>query len=426
MSDMVRQAPSVQHDSDSGPFGHEPIEAAAGFVASDDTAPGLVAEGGAVRAPGAAEPPTAVRVTAPIAVGADVGAGEAQVAGPTSVDGGRLQVVTGGRRSRSDVGSETMPETGSGLQNALRRDTSPDMPAADVDDIELLFGDPGDITDPDIATPSAEELQTASATVSGGLSADLAEMDDEAEPTDWKIKAPPGLTYNFHSLDAMLGWAANKSGLDMQVSVDGEDWFEFGSFLEAIRAGLSASRALKIASEGGEVSERIAAITAAPQLSAFDEIQQVDAREVVRRRLAGEAEDDAMFDHDTAEALMGPSDVAAPSEEESGADKDPDQPALDSPEPAAPERRISSPSPVSGQRAPSGPTARAATSVQPEGRRHSGQAQAPGGVQKTPLAAKPKAGLAPVTVVAIFIVLAVIAAGALHFSGLLRIPGLPF
>lgn len=417
VAELVRNAPAAGHDADSGPFEHEPIEGALGFVAAEDTVPGAADEEGGVRAPGAAVPGSA-----------------------------RLQVITGGgRRSRSEVSAETLPEGGTlpekgtlseeGLAmspaRAPRRDTSPHILAAEAEDIEALFGGPGDTTDPEIAPPSAEVLEALSATMGADdleeestwqpddtpavdpASLDSGAVDDEAEPAEWKIKAPPGLTYNFHSLDAMLGWAANKSGLDMQVSVDGHDWHDFGAFLEAIRAGLSATRALRIAGEGGEVSDRIAAITAAPQLSAFDEIQQVDARERVRQRLAGAADEETSVDDDTLETNVADLgldaiEVAAPAP----------APAPTAPAPAAPEP---APRRVSGRSTP------APAATESSKRRVSERARVPSGaMKKTPLAPKAKAGLSPVSVAVIVLVLAVVAAGALHFSGVFRIPGLPF
>ena len=403
VADLVRNAPTAGDDSDSGLFEYEPLEVSSGFVAGEDGGPGAPPEEGGVRAPGAA-----------------------------NTGGARLQVVTGGRRSRSEVSAETLPEGASAASGpqVSRRDTSPHILAAEAEDIEALFGGPGDTTDPEIAPPSAEVLaaltaamadddppaepdwDTAPTPAPAAASLESGALDDEVEPAEWKIKAPPGLTYNFHSLDAMLGWAANKSGLDMKVSIDGLEWHDFGAFLEAIRAGLSASRALQLAGEGGEISDRIAAITAAPQLSAFDEIQQVDAREQVRRRLADAAGEEISVDGDTVEVAAVVLDL---SDDEAFADPEP--------APAAPVAKAAAPPP----RRPSGKSDAPARSPSANQRRQSGTSRAPAGaLTKTPLAPKAKPGLSGATVVVIVLVLAAVAAGALHFSGVFRIPGLPF
>lgn len=76
--------------------------------------------------------------------------------------------------------------------------------------------------------------------------ADFAEAEaagaEDAETRDWKLKAI-GLTYNFHGLDALIGWASNKAGQSMQISMDGQTWKDFDSFFTAYRAGVAAAKA---------------------------------------------------------------------------------------------------------------------------------------------------------------------------------------
>lgn len=62
------------------------------------------------------------------------------------------------------------------------------------------------------------------------------------EQRDWKLKAI-GLTYNFHGLDALIGWASNKAGQPMQISQDGNVWRDFAVFFALFRAGVPADKA---------------------------------------------------------------------------------------------------------------------------------------------------------------------------------------
>jgi len=432
LADLVRNAPRPSDAVDSGPFGFDDVESASGFVASEDTAPGEVDGEGGVQAPGAADALAAAGHRATIReeqpagfVVGDVDPEDA-FSGPTTVTQGssRLQVLGehGRRGSRSDFAAETLQEGSEEIGEALgdRRDTSPEIPSAAIDDIEAASGDSSDGTDPEIAAPEALAENTGSGphaavrvTVDGDEFDDTDTMEvpsvdeEEVEPKDWKIKAPPGLTYNFHSLDAMLGWAATKSGLDMQVSINGEDWHAFESFLEAIRAGLTPMRALSLAAEGGEVSARIAAIKEAPQLSAFDEIQQVDAREEVRQRFSGSLPEDDDDEWESVEVILD--DEEADEEDAQDEPEEPDAAAaaghrLQPPVSPAPSRRMSAvkPSDVAARtRAPTGE------------------------MKKTPLTPKRSGPSMPV-LLAIGLAVLIAAAAAVHFTGVYRIPGLPF
>ncbi|MBI5610824.1 MAG: hypothetical protein HY902_18240 [Deltaproteobacteria bacterium] len=91
--------------------------------------------------------------------------------------------------------------------------------------------------------------------------ADFAELDtgaEDAEARDWKLKAI-GLTYNFHGLDALIGWASNKAGQSMQISMDGQNWKDFDSFFTAYRAGVPAAKAFADALAPGATQAAAAA-----------------------------------------------------------------------------------------------------------------------------------------------------------------------
>jgi hypothetical protein len=327
------------------------------------------------------------------------------------------------RASRPDFAADTMHEGADVIdtEQVQRGDTSPEIPTASDADIEAAFGGAPEDTDPEAPNPLADQPQAEpgpAVRVSvddhayvEGDTLDSGPIDEEVEPTDWKIKAPPGLTYNFHSLDAMLGWAANKSGLDMKVSIDGEEWHDFESFLEAIRAGLPPMRALRLAAEGGEVSARIAAIKEAPQLSAFDEIQQVDVHEEVRQLFSGNLDEDEDEDEDWESVEVIDDTLAATEQEEAREEAKADA----VPAPSAAHRLQPPVSPAPSRRLPA---VKMGAAVEPK-RLPTGQ------VKKTPLAPRGKARSAPV-LIAIVLVVLVAAAAAVHFTGVYRIPGLPF
>jgi DNA-directed RNA polymerase subunit RPC12/RpoP len=96
----------------------------------------------------------------------------------------------------------------------------------------LVAADPASLAAPlpPVATDPGSVLETAPA--------DEPEVADvDAVDRDWKLKAM-GLTYNFHGLEALLTWAANKTGQVMSVSLtNGDDWKDFYSFYAALSAG---------------------------------------------------------------------------------------------------------------------------------------------------------------------------------------------
>lgn len=86
----------------------------------------------------------------------------------------------------------------------------------------------------------------------GARVADLEAQDaQDFEHRDWKLKAM-GLTYNFHGLEPLLNWAANKAGQAMSLSCDGGVvWKDFHSFFELLQQGLPAQRAFEAGLEPG-------------------------------------------------------------------------------------------------------------------------------------------------------------------------------
>lgn len=107
------------------------------------------------------------------------------------------------------------------------------------------------------------------------------------EPTEWKLRSPPGLTYNFHSLDALMGWASNRNADDLQVSIDGKDWRPVRPFIEAVRAGHLGRAAYEYAGNpSGPLNPAVAAAaTGADGRSALDDIRDVDVRDEVLRSI---------------------------------------------------------------------------------------------------------------------------------------------
>ena len=96
---------------------------------------------------------------------------------------------------------------------------------------------------------------------------ELPEVQNEAPrelPEELKLRAPPGLTYNFHTLDALIGWVGSKDTSAMEISLQGDEWRSFAVFLSAIRSGMDGWQAWDAALD-----------SEAP--SAMDEILRIDA-----------------------------------------------------------------------------------------------------------------------------------------------------
>lgn len=121
--------------------------------------------------------------------------------------------------------------------------------------------------------------------VSENTAPDLEATTLEVEPAEWKLRAPPGLTYNFHSVDALLGWASNRSTDGLQVSIDGTVWRPVAPFLDALRAGHRGRKAFALA----QVPEMVANMSAEDSRSALDDIRDVDVRDEVIRSLEARA-----------------------------------------------------------------------------------------------------------------------------------------
>lgn len=248
-----------------------------------------------------------------------------------------------------------------------------------------------------------------------------------AEPDEWKLKAPTGLTYNFHSLDAMMGWAATKSGSEMNVSADGETWYEFSVFSENVRSGLTGAQTLAVL--GGSVASTeelrfFGQESGAMQVrSAMDDIAAVDAREAAELRLNLQVPDYdgaggvTLVADEPGKPITAADDLEAALAEASG------RPA---PETAAlPPGRVSganraADAPVGGARR----TTRNRKAEPPKTSKGKG-----GKAAKSPPSPNREAGKgsgsSALIIVAAVIAVAVVGAIALHFAGIVVIPGLP-
>ncbi len=120
---------------------------------------------------------------------------------------------------------------------AAVRQTSP-IPKAFIvgDELSIVSDEP---TPVDIS--AMNDLDDPSA-LAASFEAPLPETD--LAHRDWKLKAM-GITYNFHGLDPLFSWAANKSGQPMSLSHDGEVWKDFHTFYASIRDGVSVKKAFE-------------------------------------------------------------------------------------------------------------------------------------------------------------------------------------
>lgn len=151
------------------------------------------------------------------------------------------------------------------------------------------------ISRPDVSKPKAAALAETVRASAGDFSDITAEStapeiripEELPEPTEWKLRSPPGLTYNFHSLDALMGWASNRNADDLQVSIDGKDWRPVRPFIEAVRAGHLGRAAYDYAGNpSGPLNPAVAAAAAgADGRSALDDIRDVDVRDEVLRSI---------------------------------------------------------------------------------------------------------------------------------------------
>lgn len=151
------------------------------------------------------------------------------------------------------------------------------------------------ISRPDVSKPKAAALAETVLASAGDFSDITAELtapeiripEELPEPSEWKLRSPPGLTYNFHSLDALMGWASNRNADDLQVSIDGTDWRPVRPFIEAVRAGHLGRAAYEYAGNpSGPLNPAVAAAAAgADGRSALDDIRDVDVRDEVLRSI---------------------------------------------------------------------------------------------------------------------------------------------
>ncbi|MSP91913.1 MAG: hypothetical protein EXR79_08975 [Myxococcales bacterium] len=154
------------------------------------------------------------------------------------------------------------------LSPALSHDTPHDSLEQEFADLAAAFG-----MKPPPASPSLGDAGVVvgrdgaplAATLAGAAGAEAAivggaevlpgadEVEDATlELRDWKLKAM-GLTYNFHGLDALIGWATNKVGQSLAMSNDGVVWRDFATFFEAYRSGVPAGKAFEGAADASAV-----------------------------------------------------------------------------------------------------------------------------------------------------------------------------
>lgn len=237
IASAVRAAPAFKpRDSDSYPaMSAVSLDVAPGFPSLDDPPLGWLPPD---------DPPA--RVTAPRSASAGFVAG--------AQDGDDL----GGATLRPDDSHERLMEL---VRNApARMDSSAQDWPADAASRGYVAGDemPVDIDErtPVDGEERAANMLGADQDEESGFSPDLPSDEaglSEAEQMtlrDWKLKAM-GLTYNFHGLDALLGWASNKAGQTLSVSNDGVTWKDFSDFFEAIKSGAPANIAFEQAAEPG-------------------------------------------------------------------------------------------------------------------------------------------------------------------------------
>ncbi len=160
----------------------------------------------------------------------------------------------------------------------------PDLVARSAEPAGFIVGEPDDFDDfefaeqtlrPDLSheglLQAVRTTQTPVAVIEqeAGISVDeptppegFAPLEALApEQRDWKLKAI-GLTYNFHGLDALIGWASNKAGQPMQISQDGIVWRDFTVFFALFRAGVPADKAFADAAHPEAAAGIVAAAAA--------------------------------------------------------------------------------------------------------------------------------------------------------------------
>ncbi len=267
-------------------------------------AEGAVAAPAAVSAPAAVAGPSAQPRTASSDDGRQTAAYAAEAAS-TAADSARTSDVAAAAEDFMDAFAPTLDAVGTVSAPAVAVQGSPQLSASVTVGDEFDITAMNELTDPDVDVDAvAAQLAAAddfslsdtgdfgdgplSLTDTGDFGADPFGDDDELpvsvnadtgehvvpaldEPQEWKLKAPPGLTYNFHSLDALMGWASNKDPEVMEISTDGSQWRPFAPFLAAARDGLSGRQSWDVAGGVKILPQR------GGHRSAMDDIAQVDA-----------------------------------------------------------------------------------------------------------------------------------------------------
>lgn len=223
--------------------------------------------------------------------------------------------------------------------------------------------------------------------------------DADLAHRDWKLKAM-GITYNFHGLDPLFSWAANKSGQPMSLSHDGEIWKDFHTFYASIRDGVSVKKAFESAPDPGNAPPP----PTTPRVTRTINQLRPELPEL--------------------EGLRPPPDVGG---KDIGPSRSPStttqQPSRTATNPANPAPRPSAPAQPTGQ--PSG------SSIRPAAIGTTSRNQASLGPSSSPSKRMPVAAAAPkpmpkAAIIGGVVVFGLLVIGAvLHVSGVVRIPGLP-
>ncbi len=349
-------------------------------------------------------------------------------------------------RDTSDVSKSLQPDAQAAGKVWLPPEHGEGRAAADSDDFDLAFGDGVLVGDPDqgfevaertlsghqdndellaavrqtspipkafivgeelsVATEertpvddsAMDELQQATA---------LADVVEERLPEadlahrDWKLKAM-GITYNFHGLDPLFSWAANKSGQPMSLSHDGEIWKDFHTFYASIRDGVSVKKAF----EGAPDPSNAPPPPSTPRVTRTINQLRPELPEL--------------------EGLRPPADPA----------KDIGPMRMPSTTAQQASRVASNPANPAGRSGVTGNTQALQGGSQPSGTMRAAAAGTTGRTQATvgpttspskrmPVAAVQQKALTAPKVIAIVVVVLLVAAAALHLTGVFKIPGLP-
>jgi len=213
LMELVRNAPARPHSDDSDFVPLPPLEGAKPVLAASPS--GRVSAANPAARPGS--PSAGLELSGDDLFGAELG-----------VDADELTPADGEDRARQFVASRGLDPAAVGAPGAvvITGATDDDAFAAMRDTLNE------NAIDPDL-TAALE-------------AADEPNLDEQ----DWKLKAM-GLTYNFHGLDALIGWASNKAGQPLAISPDGQEWKDFGSFFEAYTDGVPTARAFAEAAAPG-------------------------------------------------------------------------------------------------------------------------------------------------------------------------------